>query len=136
MKCKQSEKDIAGDEWNLGKLIRLSEEEFWTWGKTDTTGYDRHDYLALGKCVDFERELWFELGECIWRKHRSVYQDHMKYVRKYIVELFKVKIIRYAERMREMYYLYKYLPPPSIKGKSAEADNWTIHNQEFTDGKF
>ena len=31
-----------------------------------------------------------------------------------------------------MHNLDKYLPPPSTKGESAEADNWTVHNQEST----
>ena len=81
MTCRQYAKDLMCYEWTLGKLTGLSAEEFWTWAKKDTTGYDGHYYLARDKCVNFERELWFELGECIWRKHRSVYQDHMKYVR-------------------------------------------------------
>ena len=45
---------------------------------------------------------------------------------------FKVKIIRYAKRVREIHELAKYLPPLSMKGKSAEADNWNVQNQEFT----
>ena len=45
---------------------------------------------------------------------------------------FHVKTFRYAERIREMYDLAKYFPPPSIKGMSSEEDNWTFRNQEFT----
>ena len=44
--CRQSAKDLAGDEWNLGELAGLSVEAFWDWAKTDTTGYGRHTYLA------------------------------------------------------------------------------------------
>ena len=79
--CRQSEKELTGDEWTLVKLNGLSTEDFCTLENTDTMGHDVHDYLAVDKCVNFERELWFELGKCIWRKHRSVYQDHMKYGR-------------------------------------------------------
>ena len=100
MTCIQSAKDITGDEWTLGKLIGLSAEYLWTWENTDTTGYDVHDCLARDKCIDFERELCFELGKCMWRKHWSVYQDHMKYVRNYIVKPFKVKILFYANLVR------------------------------------
>ena len=80
------------------------------------------------KCVDFERELWFELGKCMWRKHRSVYQDHMKYVHNDIVKTFKVKIIRYTNRVREMHDLEKYLSLPSMKGESAIPDNLEVRN--------
>ena len=68
--------------------------------KTYTKGYNGYDYLAQDKCFNFDRELWFDLGKCMWRKHQSVYQDHMKYVHNYIVKPFKVKILRYAECVR------------------------------------
>ena len=68
----------------------------------------------------------------MWRKHRSVYQDNMKYVRNDIVKPFKLKIRRYNERVHEMNELAKYLLPPSMKGKSAEEANWNVRIQEFT----
>ena len=91
MTCRQLAKELAGDEWTLGDLTGLSAEYFWTWENTDTKGYYGHDYLSRDKCIDFERELWFVLGECMWRKHQSVYQYHMQYVRNDIVKPFKVK---------------------------------------------
>ena len=103
--------------------------------KTYTMRYGGHDYLAGDKCVDFERELWFDLVKCMWRNHQSVYQDDMKYVRNDIVKPFKVKIIRYSEHVREMHGLVKHLPPPSMKGESSKADNCTVRNQEFTTGE-
>ena len=42
------------------------------------------------------------MGKCMRRKHRSVYQDHMEYVRNDIVKPFRFKIIRYTERIREI----------------------------------
>ena len=55
MTCKQSAKELVGDEWTLGDPSRVSTEDFWTWVKTDTIGYDGHPYLAIDNCVDFER---------------------------------------------------------------------------------
>ena len=55
--CRQSEKALAGDEWNLGKLTGLFADDLWTWSKTNTTGYDGHEYLERDKCVNFERKL-------------------------------------------------------------------------------
>ena len=129
MTCKQLAKELAGDEWNLGYMIRLFMEDFWNWAKTDNSGYDGYPYLANDKCVEFERELWFELGKCMWRKHRSVYQDHMKYVCNDIEKPFKVKILRYSESVREMHDLAKYLPPPSMKAESAMAANLYVRNE-------
>ena len=123
MTCNQSEKEIAGDEWTLVYLSGVSTEEFWTWEKTDTIGYDRNPYLAIDKCVKFERELWFELKKCMWRKNQSVYQYHMKYVCNDILKPFRVKILRYNENVRYMHELDKHPPPSSMKGESAMADN-------------
>ena len=64
----------------------------------------------------------------MWRKHWSGYHDHMKYIHNNIVKPFKVKILRYTERVCDMNDLAKYLPPPSMKGESTEADNWTVRN--------
>ena len=61
--CRQPEKELAGDEWNLGEMAGLSADNLWTWAKTDTTGYDGHEYLDMDKCIDFERDLWFKLGK-------------------------------------------------------------------------
>ena len=69
MTCRQSTKELVGDEWTLGELTGISVEDFWNLAKTDTMGYDGHDYLDRYKCVEFERYLWFDLGKCMWRKH-------------------------------------------------------------------
>ena len=68
----------------------------------------------------------------MWRNHRSVYQDHTKYVRNDIVKPFKVKVLCYAKRVREMHDLAKYLPPPLMKEESAMTANWSVRNKEFT----
>ena len=67
--CKQSAKDLAGDKWTLVNLSGVSTEDFRIWTKTDTIGYDGNPYLAIDKCVNFESELWFELGNYMWIKH-------------------------------------------------------------------
>ena len=65
----------------------------------------------------------------MWRNYRSVYQDHMKYVCNDIVKPFKVKILRYAEHVRDMHDLEKYLPPPLMKGESAITANWSVRKE-------
>ena len=94
-------------------------------------GYDGHPFLDQDKFVDFERGLWFELVKFICRKHRSVYQYHMKYIHNDILKPSKVKTLRHVNRVREMCDLAKYLPPYLMKGESARVDNLTIRNQEF-----
>ena len=45
---------------------------------------------------------------------------------------FRVRILRYSERVRGVHDLAKYLPPLSIKGDRYEASNWKVRDQEFT----
>ena len=58
----------------------------------------------------------------------------MKYVQNDIVKPFKVKILCHAKRVHDMHDLEKYLHPPSMKGESALAANWSVCNEEFTTG--
>ena len=62
----------------------------------------------------------------MWRKNQSVFQDHLKYIHNEILKPFRVRIIRYAERVQEMHDLAEYLPPPSMKGESFKASNWKV----------
>ena len=67
----------------------------------------------------------------MWRKHRRVYQYHLKYVSNDIVKPFCVSILQYVKYVREMHDLEKYPPPHSIKVKIYEADTWKVRDQEF-----
>ena len=53
----------------------------------------------------------------------------MKYIHNDNVKPFKVKIIGYAERVREMNDLAKYPPPYLMKGESNGSANCTVRNQ-------
>ena len=68
--------------------------------------------MGLDKCVEFERELCFDLGKVMWRRHWSVYQYHLKYIRNDIVKTSHVIILCYSERIQDMHDLEKHLPPP------------------------
>ena len=130
--CRHPEKELVVDEWNLGKLGRISIEAFCTLAQTYTTGYDGHAHLAMDKSVIFERELWVKLGKFMWKNHQSIYQDHMKYIHNDTVKPFRVKFLPSTKRNINMHNLSKYLTPPSMKGKRIEEANWTFHNQELT----
>ena len=129
MACKETAEDLAGYKWNLGKLKELYTEHFWNWAKEDRIGNDGDAYLVLGKCVDSEKDIWFELVKCMWSNHRSVLQYHLKYICNNIVKPFCVGILHYAERVQEMHDLAKYLPPPSMKGESFEEANWKVNKK-------
>ena len=91
--------------------------QFWTWSKVyvrDTDGYP--PISRVDCCTYFYKDLWFELGKSIWRKHRSIFQDHVKYMHNDVVNPFRVGILHYSEHILDMHYLTNVLPPPSKKG--------------------
>ena len=69
----------------------------------------------------------------MWKKHRILFQDHVKYINNDIVKPFRVGIFRYVERVQEMHDLAKYLPPSSIKVKNYESDNWEVRGKVLSE---
>ena len=86
----------------------------------------------MDKCVEFENNSWFEFGKFMWRKHCSIFQDHLKYLHTDIVKPFRVGICRYAKRVQDVHNLAKHLPPPSINCDSFEAANCKVRDKEFS----
>ena len=93
LECKESGKDLAGDKWTIGELKGLSTEDLCTWDKSDGISYDRGVYLVMDKWVNFKKEIWFELGNFMWKNHRSIFQDHLLID---IVKPCSVGVLRYA----------------------------------------
>ena len=56
----------------------------------------------------------------MWRNHRSVFKDHLKYIRNNIVKQFHFIILRYADHVQDMHDLAKYQLPTLTKGDSFE----------------
>ena len=70
-------KCIEGDKCTLVDLKALSTERFLTWYKSDRLDNYWDVYLGFYKFVNLSKELWFELEKFMWRKHHSVFQDHI-----------------------------------------------------------
>ena len=122
-------KYLAGDKCTQGDLKWLSTDYFWTWAKSDGLAYYRDAYLVLEKCVEFEKDVWFGLGEAMWRNHWSVFQDHLKFIRNDIVKPFRVGTLQSTKRVQEMHNLSKHLPPLLMKVNGYEAANWKLRDK-------
>ena len=109
-------KGIAGYQWTLGEVKDVIMERFWTWVNLDGLDTDGYDYLGTDGCIKSGKYIWYELENIMWKKHRSVFQDHVKYIHNDILKPLRVRIIQYAERVCDMHDLEKYLLPPSMKG--------------------
>ena len=68
----------------------------------------------------------------MWRNHRIVIQDHLKYIRNDIVKPLYVVILCYTERVQEMHDLAKHLPPTMMKGDSFEVASWEVRVKELS----
>ena len=107
----------------------LYTEDFWNWAKSYGLDSDGDAYLGVKNCVDFEKGIWFELGKCMWRKHRNVFQEHLKYIHNYILKPYRVGILGYSECSQEIYELENHLPTPLIKGDIFEAASWKAQDK-------
>ena len=96
----------------LVKVKYVTMEKFWTWAKLDGLDSYRTAYSDADRCIDFEKDIWFELGKRMWKKHWRVFQDHVIYIHNDITKPFRIGILQYANSVREMHNLEKYLPPP------------------------
>ena len=67
-------------------------EQLWTWSKVDAINGLGEPIRGPERCTYFEKELCFDLRKIMWRKHRSSFQDHVKYVHNYSVKPFRVEI--------------------------------------------
>ena len=69
----------------------------------------------------------------MWINHRSSFQYHVKYIHYDILKPFSVSILQYAECVRQMHELDKYLTPPSNKGDIYDQSNWRVRDYDFTE---
>ena len=60
----------------------------------------------------------------MWRNHRGIFQDHLKYILYDIVNIFRVIIIHYDEHVQDMHDLVNHLPTHLMKCGGYEAANW------------
>ena len=55
--CKESDNDLAEDQWNLGATKDVTMEQFWDWAKVDSIDGSGDLYLGLDRCRDSEKDL-------------------------------------------------------------------------------
>ena len=67
-------REFDKDQWNFGSAKDVIVDNFWTWDKSDRIDSDGEPISGADLCKTFEKELWFELGKCMWRKHQSTFQ--------------------------------------------------------------
>ena len=72
------------------------------------------------------------MGKSMWQKHRSVFQDHVKYIHNNIIKAFRIIILQYDESVLEMNDISKYFIPPYRKVYMLYQIYWRVKKCEFT----
>ena len=85
---------------------------FWHFCKADGLYCDSAVITNKDQCVDLDCALCLMLDRYMWKKHRSVFDEHIIYVNNDTHNPYKMGIFKYAGCVREMFELAKYLPPP------------------------
>ena len=92
VECKDLEKGISRYQWNLGGTNNVTIEQFWDWVKLNAIDGAGDIFTGPKWCNYFEKELWFQLVNNMWRKHWSTFQDHAKYIHNDTVKNFRFRI--------------------------------------------
>ena len=58
---------------------------------------DRNTITRKTFCKNFEENMWFELGETMWRIHIIVFYDHSRYIINNISKPLEEKILKHTE---------------------------------------
>ena len=66
---KEATKGLSGDQWSLGLAKGVSMEQFWNWAKVDAIDGSGDPISGSERCTYFGKELWFDLGNIMQRKH-------------------------------------------------------------------
>ena len=57
----------------FGATKYVTIEQFWTWVNLDGVEVSGDLYLGAERCLDFKKDIWFELGKRTWKKHWIVF---------------------------------------------------------------
>ena len=65
----------------------------------------------------------------MYRKHRSIFHNHAKYIHNDILKHFRLCILQYAERVCEVDDLAKYIPTPLTKKNEYDQSDRNVRDK-------
>ena len=131
--CKETENSYARDQWMLGEAKDVRMENFWNWYKMEVTGADEYPVGGSERCNGFEKDIWLKLEKSMLQKHRSTFQNNVKYIHNYIVKPFRVIILHYSKSTHKIHELYKQLHIPFKEGKMYNPYNQRVCDNDITE---
>ena len=91
-------------------------EYFCNCNNVDVTDADKILISWEERFNEFKKEPWFKLWNSMWWKHQSTFKFHIEFIHNDIMKLFRLSILQYDYRAREMHVLAKHLSNSFIKG--------------------
>jgi len=106
----------------------------WNWSTQSeikkAKGLKTFSQRILGHIRNFERSVWFRLGENLWSpSHRTVWKDQREYLKFNIKKPYKWHMTTYINRCEVLANLLKYMQPPSQKGQDEFLADWKMRNK-------
>ena len=100
--------------------------------KADGRESDGNKISGSDWCKEFEKELWFDMGNSMWRENCYVFQDHVKYIYNDILNPYRVVIIQCAKRVPGMHDIIKFMYPTSKKGDEYDMEDWNACDKDLS----
>ena len=91
--------------------------------------------FAKNHCECYEAYVWFETGKMMWNRHRTVFEEHIRYIENKIIKPFDMVIRDFYDRVNEMYSYTYYIQPPSMNQQVWYEANWNQLGEVFTEAR-
>jgi hypothetical protein len=75
-------------------------------------------------CQQYESYVWFEMGKLMWVRHRTVQDEHIRYLENKIIKPYDMAMRDFYDRVVEMYSFIYYLQPPSMNNQAWYEARW------------
>eukprot|EP00557_Chaetoceros_sp_GSL56_P012168 CAMPEP_0176484630 /NCGR_PEP_ID=MMETSP0200_2-20121128/4560_1 /TAXON_ID=947934 /ORGANISM="Chaetoceros sp., Strain GSL56" /LENGTH=472 /DNA_ID=CAMNT_0017881123 /DNA_START=218 /DNA_END=1637 /DNA_ORIENTATION=- len=85
------------------------------------------------QCQSYETYVWFEMGKLMWTRHRTVLDEHIRYLENKIIKPYDMAIRDFYDRVIEMYSYTYYIQPPSMNNQAWYEAKWSACSTIFSD---
>jgi hypothetical protein len=107
---------------NKGKKGEIPEETLENLGST-----------AQQHCSSYKTYVWFEMGKLLWTRHRTVQEEHIRYLENKVIKPFDMAIRDFYDRVVEMYSYVYYMQPPSMNNQVWYEAKWSTCSTQMSE---
>ena len=114
--------------------FQFSDDSWYSQDKVkDKLGEEQYLKDIAKNIRDFERHVWFLLGETLWSpRHRKVWKDQRNYIATKICKPFKWSMRDYINRVEVLADLLKHMQPPSHISEEFKDADWKMRDDAMT----